>query len=175
MFAVIKTGGKQYKVAAGDVISVERLTGDPGSHIDLEQVLAIGDGAQLTVGKPFVAGAAVAATVIEQTRGDKIIVFKKKRRQNYRRRRGHRQELTVLKITDIYPAGAPRKAKPAAKPKAEAPHRETPQKEAPHKEAAPKKEPHKEAKPPKKEAKKPAHKPAAKKEAKSGKTGKEKR
>ncbi len=161
MFAVIKTGGKQYKVAAGDVIAVERLDGDPGAHIDLETVLAIGEGAELTLGKPFVEGAAVTAEVLEQARGEKIIVFKKKRRQNYRRKRGHRQELTVLKITDIYPAGAARKAKPAAKPKPEAKAPEKPaapkaaKKEAPKKAAKAKKAPAKKAKP---AAKKPKRK-----------------
>jgi large subunit ribosomal protein L21 len=177
MFAVIKTGGKQYKVASGDIISVERLLGEPGSVIDLEEVLMISDGAELKVGKPFLAGAAVSATVVEQTRGEKIIVFKKKRRQNYRRRRGHRQELTVLKITDIYQAGAPRKAKPAvhAKPKAE-PHAKPPHKEAAHKEAAHKEAPHLGApKAPKKEAAhKHAAKPAAKKDAGKSKSGKRK-
>lgn len=159
MFAVIKTGGKQYKVAAGDVIAVERLAGEPGAHIDLESVLAIGEGANLTLGKPFVQGAAVTAEVIEQGRGPKIIVFKKKRRQNYRRKHGHRQDLTILKITDIYPAGAARKAKPAPKPKAEAPAkapekkaapkaaRKAPKKAAPKKEAKAKKAPAKKAKP----------------------------
>ena len=148
MFAVIKTGGKQYRVAAGDIISVERLAGEPGAHIDLDSVLAIGEGAKVTVGKPFVEGAAVAAEVLEQNRTDKIVIFKKKRRQNYRRTRGHRQDMTLLKITDIYPAGAARKAKPAAKPKAEAPAK------APEKKAAPK--------PPAKEAKKAAPKKPAK-------------
>ena len=151
MFAVIKTGGKQYKVASGDVIAVERLPVEVGSHIDLEQVLLIGDGASMTVGNPVIAGAAVAATVVDQTRGDKIIVFKKKRRQNYRRRRGHRQDLTVLKITDIYPAGAARKAKPAVEHKPAKKH-----------EAPKAKEAKAEARPAKKEAKKPAKKDGGK-------------
>ena len=159
MFAVIKTGGKQYKVAAGDVIAVEKLAGEPGSHIDLETVLAIGEGAKLTLGKPFLEGAAVTAEVLEQARDDKIIVFKKKRRQNYRRKHGHRQALTLLKITDIYPAGATRKAKPAPKPKAEvkAPEKKAaekaPKKAAPKKEAKAKKAPAKKAKPAAKKAK----------------------
>lgn len=100
MFAVIKTGGKQYKVAMDDVITVEKLVGAPGDAITLDQVLMVGD----KIGAPVVAGAAVTATVVEQTRGEKIIIFKKKRRQNYRRKNGHRQDLTVLRITDI--AGA---------------------------------------------------------------------
>ena len=100
MFAVIKTGGKQYKVAANDVIRVEKLAGEAGETVTLDQVLMVGD----KIGAPTVAGASVTATVVEQTRADKVIIFKKKRRQNYRRKKGHRQELTVLRITDI--AGA---------------------------------------------------------------------
>src|SRR5271154_6292684 len=100
MFAVIKTGGKQYKVAPNDVIRVEKLAGQAGESITLDQVLMVGD----KIGAPTVAGAKVLATVIEQTRAEKVIIFKKKRRQNYRRKKGHRQELTVLRITDI--AGA---------------------------------------------------------------------
>ena len=100
MFAVIKTGGKQYKVAENDVIRVEKLPGQAGDTVTLDQVLMIDD----AVGAPLLAGASVTATVVEQTRGDKIIVFKKKRRQNYRRKKGHRQDLTVLRITGI--AGA---------------------------------------------------------------------
>jgi large subunit ribosomal protein L21 len=100
MFAVIKTGGKQYKVAANDVIRVEKLAGEAGETVTLDQVLMVGD----KIGAPTVAGASVTATVLEQTRADKVIIFKKKRRQNYRRKKGHRQELTVLRITNI--AGA---------------------------------------------------------------------
>lgn len=124
MFAIIKTGGKQYKVTAGDIIAVEKLAAEAGSDIDLDQVLMIGDGATMTMGNPLVAGAVVAATVVEQTKGDKVIIFKKKRRQNYRRRRGHRQLLTLLKISDIVPPGATRKAKPAAEAKPKAPKAE---------------------------------------------------
>ncbi len=97
MFAVIKTGGKQYRVASGDVIKVERLEAEAGATIALDQVLMI-DG---TIGTPLVAGASVAAEVIAQDRGPKLIIFKKKRRQNYRRKNGHRQDLTVLRITGI--------------------------------------------------------------------------
>jgi large subunit ribosomal protein L21 len=97
MFAVIKTGGKQYKVAPNDVILVEKLPGLAGDTVTLDQVLMVGD----KVGAPIVAGASVTATLVEQTRGEKIIVFKKKRRQNYRRKKGHRQDLTVLRITGI--------------------------------------------------------------------------
>lgn len=101
MFAVIRSGGKQYRVAAGDVIKVEKLIGEAGAKIALNEVLMVGEGAGAKVGAPLVAGASVAAEVIAQDRGPKIIVFKKKRRQNYRRKRGHRQDLTVLRITDI--------------------------------------------------------------------------
>ncbi|HET6468695.1 MAG TPA: 50S ribosomal protein L21 [Geminicoccaceae bacterium] len=100
MYAVIKTGGKQYRVAPNDVIEVERLQGDAGSTIELDQVLMVG-GDEPKAGAPLVAGARVTATVLEQAKGPKIIVFKKKRRQNYRRRNGHRQLLTVLRITGI--------------------------------------------------------------------------
>jgi large subunit ribosomal protein L21 len=101
MFAVIQTGGKQYKVAQNDVITVERLAGDAGSKIELGAVLAVSDGATLRVGSPLVPGALVTAEVVEQTRGPKVIIFKKRRRQNSRRKNGHRQDLTVLKITGV--------------------------------------------------------------------------
>lgn len=97
MYAVIKTGGKQYKVASGDVIKVEKLAGDEGSEIVFNEVLALGD----NVGKPFVAGASVKATILKQAKADKVIVFKKKRRQNYRRKNGHRQNITIVKIAEI--------------------------------------------------------------------------
>ena len=92
MFAVIRTGGKQYKVAKDDVIVVEKLAGEPGATVELAEVLMVGDG----------------ATVVEQTRAPKIIVFKKQRRKNYRRKKGHRQHQTVLRITAITGAGGPR-------------------------------------------------------------------
>jgi large subunit ribosomal protein L21 len=103
MFAVIRTGGKQYKVAKNDVIFVEKLAGEPGSTIELADVLMVGgdDGAAPKTGAPLLDGAKVAATVLEHKRGEKILVFKKKRRHNYRRKNGHRQALTVLRITDI--------------------------------------------------------------------------
>ena len=100
MFAIVKTGGKQYRVGVGDQITVERLAGDVGAAISLDQVLAVGGDAP-KIGTPVVAGASVMAKIVQQPRGTKIIVFKKKRRKNYRRKRGHRQELTVLKIEEI--------------------------------------------------------------------------
>src|ERR1700677_1659773 len=100
MFAIVKTGGKQYRVGVGDQITVERLEGDGGAAISLDQVLA-GGGQAPRFGTPVFAGAWVTAKIVQQPRGTKIIVFKKKRRKNYRRKRGHRQELTVLKIEEI--------------------------------------------------------------------------
>jgi large subunit ribosomal protein L21 len=101
MFAVIRTGGKQYKVAKDDVITVEKLPGEPGAVVEFDEVLMIGDGAEVAAGTPLLAGAAVSATVVEQSRAAKIIVFKKKRRKNYRRKKGHRQYQTVLRVTEI--------------------------------------------------------------------------
>ena len=100
MYAVLRTGGKQYRVAENDLIRVERLQANAGDSITLDQVLMVG-GETPRIGAPLVDGASVTAEVVEQTRGDKIIIFKKKRRQNYRRKRGHRQDLTVLRITGI--------------------------------------------------------------------------
>ena len=114
MFAVIKTGGKQYKVAPGDLVTVEKLGVDAGKAIDFAEVLMVGEGAEVEVGKPFVAGAKVSAEVAEQTRGPKIIVFKKRRRQNSRRKNGHRQDLTVLRITEIAGLGKVARAEGAA-------------------------------------------------------------
>ena len=102
MFAVIRTGGKQYKVAKDDVIAVEKLAGEPGATIELGEVLMLGDGATVSAGTPLLSGASVSATLVEQRRADKIIIFKKKRRQNYRRKNGHRQHQTVLRITEIH-------------------------------------------------------------------------
>lgn len=101
MFAIIRTGGKQYKVSKDQTITVEKLEADAGKKIDLEDVLLVNDGKKTTVGSPLVKGAKVTAEVVEQTRGEKVIVFKKQKRQNHRRKKGHRQSLTVLKITDI--------------------------------------------------------------------------
>ncbi len=101
MYAVIRTGGKQYRVAENDVVVVERIAGEAGDEVTLGDVLMVAGDGDVKVGAPLVDGAAVKATLVEQTRGDKIIVFKKKRRQNYRRKRGHRQDLSVLRITGI--------------------------------------------------------------------------
>jgi large subunit ribosomal protein L21 len=101
MFAIIKTGGKQYRVGKGDQIVVERIPGDVGAEVSLTEVLAIGDGESSSIGTPLVPDATVRARIVQQPRGGKILVFKKKRRKNYRRKRGHRQELTVLRIEEI--------------------------------------------------------------------------
>ena len=105
MFAVIKTGGKQYKVAAEDEIVVMTLPGEAGAAVTFEEVLSFSDGGVTEVGTPFIAGASVAAEIVEQKRGPKVIAFKKRRRQNSRRKRGHRQDLTVVRITEILAKG----------------------------------------------------------------------
>ncbi|MGB4106729.1 MAG: 50S ribosomal protein L21 [Alphaproteobacteria bacterium] len=101
MFAIIRTGGKQYKVQKDDTIRVEKLEGKAGDTVNLGEVLFLSDGKSPKLGEPTIKGASVTAKLVEQTRGEKIIIFKKKRRQNYRRKNGHRQDITVLKITDI--------------------------------------------------------------------------
>ncbi len=106
MFAVIESGGKQYKVAKNDVITVEKLAAEVGADVALERVLLLGEDGATVIGTPTVEGASVTAQVLDQTRGKKIIVFKKKRRKNYRRTQGHRQDLTVLRITEISSGGA---------------------------------------------------------------------
>jgi large subunit ribosomal protein L21 len=105
MFAVIKTGGKQYRVAAEDVLKVEKVKGDPGEIVEFGEVLLVG-GDEVKVGAPTVAGASVAAEVLEQGRGPKVIAFKKRRRKNSRRKRGHRQEFTLVRVTEILTDGA---------------------------------------------------------------------
>ena len=101
MFAVIKTGGKQYRVAAQDVLTIEKLEAEAGQVVSFDEVLMVGEGADVKVGVPTVAGAVVSAEVVEQTRGDKVIIFKKRRRKNSRRKQGHRQDLTKVRITEI--------------------------------------------------------------------------
>jgi large subunit ribosomal protein L21 len=101
MFAVIKTGGKQYRVAADDLVVVEKLAGDKGDKISFGDVLMLADGGSVTVGAPTVAGASVAGEIVEQRKGDKVKVFKKTRRSTYRRKNGHRQLETVVRITGV--------------------------------------------------------------------------
>ena len=101
MFAVIKTGGKQYKVAKNDVILVEKLEVEAGADVTFSEILMVGEDSNLKVGAPLVKGASVVAKVLDQALADKVLIFKKNRRHNYRRKRGHRQPQTVLRITDI--------------------------------------------------------------------------
>ncbi|MEM6382688.1 MAG: 50S ribosomal protein L21 [Pseudomonadota bacterium] len=144
MFAVIKTGGKQYRVAADDVIQIDKLGQDPSSQVVFENVLMVGGEGDVSVGSPFVDGASVVGEVLENKRGRKIIILKKRRRQNSRRKNGHRQDFSVVKITDILTGGAkpkvakkaaPKKAETKAEPKAETPKAETPKAETPKAEA----------------------------------------
>jgi large subunit ribosomal protein L21 len=100
-YAIVETGGKQYRVKVGDVLSVEKLDGEAGAEVTLERVLLIGGDGDVTVGAPVIEGASVAATIADQYRGEKIVVFKYKPKKNYRRRTGHRQSLTRLQITGI--------------------------------------------------------------------------
>jgi large subunit ribosomal protein L21 len=172
MFAVFKTGGKQYRVAADDVLRVEKVKGEPGEIVSFGEVLVVG-GDSVTLGAPTVSGATVAAEVIEQARGPKVIAFKKRRRKNSRRKRGHRQEFTLIRITEILTDGKQpnltarpkpeRKPKPAPQPDAEAEATadapaETPKRAAKAKSAA---KPKTAAKKPAKPAAKPAAKPKA--------------
>ncbi len=150
MFAVIRSGGKQYKVAPDDVIKVEKLAAEVGANVAFDEVLMLGEGDAVTVGRPRVEGARVSATVLEQIKDDKVVVFKKKRRKNYRRTRGHRQALTVLRVTEVSAAPAKKTKKKAAEAKADS------QAEAGRKPAAKKPA-----------AKKPAAKEAAKAETKA--------
>ena len=101
MYAVIKTGGKQYKVAAGEKIKVEQIAADVGQEIVIDQVLAVGNGAELQVGSPLVAGASVKATVVAQGKHDKVHIFKMRRRKHYRKSQGHRQTFTELQISAV--------------------------------------------------------------------------
>ena len=159
MFAVIKTGGKQYKVAADDVIKIEKLGLEPSDQVVFDEVLMVGGDAGVTVGSPLVDGASVVGELVDNKRDKKIIIFKKRRRQNSRRKNGHRQHFSVVKITDILTDGAKPKAakKKAAPKKAEKPVEEAAsvaEAEAPKVDAAPKAE-----------AKKPAAKKAETKKA----------
>jgi len=158
MFAIVRTGGKQYRVAAGDKIAVEKIDGEAGDTVSLGDVLLAGDGGEVKDAK----GLTVSAEIIAQTRGEKVIVFKKRRRHNYRRRNGHRQSLTLLRILAVGEAKKAAPKKEAAPKEEAAPATEA--KAAPAKEAAPKK-----AAAPKTEAAAekaaPAKKPAAKKAA----------
>ena len=169
MYALVRTGGKQYRVAKDDTILVERIAADEGAEVILDDVVMLGDGDKVTIGTPRVEGAAVSATVVSQTRGPKIIIFRRKRRKNHRRTQGHRQDLTLLKINAIAEDGKSLKPKAAPAKKAAAKEEAAPKaaaKKAAAKKAAPKAEA--KAAPKKAAAKKTAAKKAtAKKAAKS--------
>ena len=170
MFAVIKTGGKQYKVSAGDILKIEKLTNEAGKQVDFQDVFMVGDEKSAKVGTPSLDKVLVKATVLEQKRDDKIIVFKKKRRQGYDRKNGHRQHQTVVHIDEILEGGkslakVERKAKTTA-PKATAP-KKVAAKPAAEKKAAPTAKKETAAKPAsKKTTTAAAKKPAAKKTTK---------
>lgn len=144
MFAVIKTGGKQYRVAADDQITIERLAGEVGDSISFGEVLMIGNGDDIKIGAPLLEGLTVSGEIVDQHRGKKVITFKKRRRQNSRRKRGHRQLLTTVRITEIAGDndGAKKTAKKAAPKKDDAPKAEAPakaEKPATEEKSAPKK------------------------------------
>ncbi len=166
MFAIVRTGGKQYRVAAGDKIAVEKLAGDAGDTVTLGDVLLAGEGDKLA----DAAKVTVSAEIIAQAKGEKVTVFKKRRRHNYRRKAGHRQQLTLLRITAVGDSKAEKKPASSKAEKAAPKKAEAKKDEAPKKEAA-KKAPTKKAAPKKAETKKPAakkaddKKPAAKKAA----------
>jgi large subunit ribosomal protein L21 len=140
MYAVIKTGGKQYRVAADQKIQIEKLLGEPGDQVEFADVLMVANGDAIDVGTPFVAGATVVGEIASQDRGPRIIIFKKRRRKHYRRRNGHRQDLTSVTIREILLGGA-KPSKKAAAPKAEKKAEAAPapkkEKAAPAAEAAP--------------------------------------
>jgi len=140
MYALVRTGGKQYRVAKDDTILVERIAADEGAEVILDDIVMLGDGDKVTIGTPRVEGAAVSATVVSQTRGPKIIIFRRKRRKNHRRTQGHRQDLTLLKINAIAEDGKALKPKAAPAKKAEAKKAVTKKAEAKTAEAAPKAE-----------------------------------
>lgn len=143
MYALVRTGGKQYRVAKDDTILVERITADEGAEVILDDIVMLGDGDKVTIGTPRVEGAAVSATVVRQTRGPKIIIFRRKRRKNHRRTQGHRQNLTLLKINAVAEDGKSLKPKAAPAKKAAAKADAAPKaaaKKAGAKKAAPKAE-----------------------------------
>ena len=159
MFAVIKAGGKQYRVAEDQVLRVEGVKGEPGTIVQLGDVIMLG-GDTPQIGSPMIAGASVAAEILDHVRGGKVIAFKKRRRKNSRRKRGHRQDYTVVRISEILTGGAApskkAKGKPAPKPKAEKPEGDAKKKAAK----------------PKAKAEAPAKKAVAKKPAAKGKSKK---
>ena len=107
MYAVVKTGGKQYRVAAGEKLRIEQIPADIGSEVVLNEVLVVADGENITTGAPFVSGASVTAKVLAQGRGDKVRIFKMRRRKHYRKSQGHRQNYTEIEITGVKSQGSP--------------------------------------------------------------------
>ncbi|NBS22422.1 MAG: 50S ribosomal protein L21 [Altererythrobacter sp.] len=154
MFAVVRTGGKQYRVAAGDKIAVEKLAGDAGDTVTLGDVLLAGEGDKLADASKV----SVSAEIIAQAKSEKVVVFKKRRRHNYRRKAGHRQQMTLLRITDVGEGAKKAPAKKAAAKTEDVPKKAPAKKAAPKKEAAEKKAPAKKAPAKKAAAKKPAAK-----------------
>jgi len=163
MYAVVNSGGKQYKVQQGEVLRVEKLSGDVGSSVTFDRVLMYSDGENVSIGQPLLDGVSVEGRIVEQGKAKKIIVFKYKRRKRFRRKKGHRQEFTAIQIDSIKARGTKAKKPAEAKPEAKEP---AAKKAAPEKEAAPKAET-KKAAPKKETAKKASAKKAApKKETK---------
>lgn len=168
MYAVVNSGGKQYKVRQGEVLRVEKLSGDVGSSVTFDRVLMFSDGENVSIGQPILDGVSVEGRIVEQGKAKKIIVFKYKRRKRYRRKNGHRQEFTAIQIDSIHAKGT--KTANGAEPNAEAREPEAPEtapKKAPAEKAEAKKAVTQKAAPKKETAKKaPAKKAAPKKEAK---------
>jgi large subunit ribosomal protein L21 len=165
MFAVIRAGGKQYRVAAEDVIRIDRVVGEPGEVIEFGEVLLLG-GDTPQIGAPTISGATVAGEVLQHTRGDKVIAFKKRRRKNSRRKRGYRHEFSVIRITEILTDGAKPSKTPPARPKREPKPKSASETAEGEAEAKPAKA--------KSNAKARSKKPAAKKPAKPATKGKKK-
>jgi large subunit ribosomal protein L21 len=147
MYAVIKTGGKQYRVAANDKILIEKLDGAAGDQVNFTEVLMVSNGGTVDIGAPFLSGATVVGEIEKQARGPHIIIFKKRRRKHYRRRNGHRQDLTSVTITEILTGGAKPAAKAKAKPEAKVEAAATAAAPSTEAEAKPKKAPAKPRKP----------------------------
>ncbi|PWE18525.1 50S ribosomal protein L21 [Marinicauda salina] len=169
MYAVIKTGGKQYKVAEGDKLRIEKVDGAPGDVVAFDEVLMLGDDkGGVTVGDPLVKGAQVMGELVDVRKAGKVVVFKKRRRQNYRRKKGHRQWEALVAISEIVAPGSKAKTKASAKPKAETKTAEKAEKPAAAKKAAPKKTAEKAEPAAAKDATKSAPTPAASKKAAAG-------
>jgi large subunit ribosomal protein L21 len=106
MYAVIQTGGKQYRVAQGDIVTIEKIEGAAGDRVEIDSVLLVGEGTQVTIGQPHLAQARVVGTIVRQERGPKVLIYKHKRRKGYQKKQGHRQWQTLLRVTDILTGSA---------------------------------------------------------------------